>query len=56
MATRQTAQRKPAMVILTEIVRVVMPARLQAPEESTPLLPVADPDATPGRGRLGLAY
>jgi hypothetical protein len=43
---QQQTQRKPAMVILTEIVRVTMPAarRPEATEESTPLL-------RPGRSR-----
>jgi hypothetical protein len=32
------------------------PCQLRATEESTPLPPPADLDATPGRGRLGDAY
>jgi hypothetical protein len=55
---QQRTQRKPAMVIRTEIVRVAVPAR--RPEATEPpesmLLPVTDPDAEPGRGRYADAY
>jgi hypothetical protein len=55
---QQQTQRKPAMVILTTMVRVTMPAarRLRATEESTPLLSPVDPDAEPGRGRYAECY
>jgi hypothetical protein len=49
---QQRTQRKPAMVILTSMVRVTVPAahRPEATEESV-LLRVADPDQLPGRDR-----
>jgi hypothetical protein len=55
---QQTTQRKPAMVILTEIVRVTMPAArwLEATEESTRLPRPIDPDGEAGRGRFGDCY
>jgi hypothetical protein len=55
---QQQTQRKPAMVILTTMVRVTMPAarRLRATEGSTPLLSPVDPDAEPGRGRYAECY
>jgi hypothetical protein len=55
---QQQTQLKPVTVILTEIVRVTMPAacRPEATEEPTPLLRPADPDAEPGRGRYADAY
>jgi hypothetical protein len=58
MGLRQQTQRKPAMVIVTTMVRVTVPVRRpQATEaESLPLLAAADPDQEPRRDRLGLAY
>jgi hypothetical protein len=55
---QQQTQRKPAMVILTTMVRVTMPAarRLRATKESTPLLSPVDSDAEPGRGRYAECY
>jgi hypothetical protein len=50
--TRQQTQRKPAMVIVTSMVRVAVPARLpEADEESLPFPSPLDPNATPGRVR-----
>jgi hypothetical protein len=57
MGLRQTTQQKPATIILTEVLRMVVPARRpEATEESTPLPRPIDPDAEAGRGRLGMAY
>jgi hypothetical protein len=57
MATSQSVQQKPAKVIRTEIVRVIMPARPPCavardvrPEQER------DADAAPGRGRYADCY
>ena len=61
MATCQMVQQKPAMAIITEIMRGAVPARrpetiksLASPtwRSQTPI----DPDQEPGRGRLGKCY